>query len=277
MENLKFTKMHGAGNNFIVFEDFDEKYMDLKSLAKTLCHKDFGIGGDGILVVRKSDIADIQMIIINADGSYAAMCGNGIRCFAKYIYEKGIIPKEIIRIETGDGIKIAELTISNNMVEEVTINMGLPSYNPENIPALNQEVIKNKAITINNKEYIINSMLLGVPHTVIIDKLSNYEIEEGKFIEKCEIFPEGTNVNFCEVLSRDEIRVKTWERGAGATLACGTGATASVVACNNLDLVDKRVLVNIPGGKLTIEIKDEGIMMTGPAVNVFHGETLELL
>lgn len=277
MENLKFTKMHGAGNNFIVFEDFNEKYMDLNSLAKTLCHKDFGIGGDGILVVRNSDIADIQMIIINADGSYAAMCGNGIRCFAKYIYEQKIVPKEEIRIQTGDGIKTAELTVSNGIVKEVTINMGVPSYEPENIPALSHEVISKKTIAINNREYVINSMLLGVPHTVIIDKLSNYEIEEGKHIEKYEIFPEGTNVNFCEVLSRSEISVKTWERGAGATLACGTGATASVVACYNLNLVDKKVIVNIPGGKLTIEIKNEGVMMTGPAVNVFHGETLELL
>ncbi|MEG0772923.1 diaminopimelate epimerase [Clostridium sp.] len=277
MENLKFTKMHGAGNNFIVFEDFNEKYMDLNSLAKTLCHKDFGIGGDGILVVRNSDIADIQMIIINADGSYAAMCGNGIRCFAKYIYEKKIISKEKIKIQTGDGIKIAELTVSDGRVQEVTINMGVPSYEPDNIPALSNEVIKKKIITIKNKEYVINSMLLGVPHTVIIDKLSNYDIEEGRHIEKYEIFPEGTNVNFCEVLSRSEIRVKTWERGAGATLACGTGATASVVACYDLNLVDKKVLVNIPGGKLTIEIKSEGVMMTGPAVNVFHGETLDLL
>jgi diaminopimelate epimerase len=274
MEKLRFTKMHGAGNNFIVFQDFDEQYEDLNSLAKTLCHKAFGIGGDGILVVRKSDIADIQMIIINADGSYAAMCGNGIRCFAKYIYEKGIVSKDVISIETGDGVKTAKLTINKDMVEEVTINMGLPSLEPEKIPALVNGTIKNKPIIINNKQYILNSMLLGVPHTVIIDELSKYNVEEGKLIEKFEIFPEGTNVNFCEVLAKDEIRVKTWERGAGATLACGTGATASVVACNNLGLVDKKVLVNIPGGKLTIEIKDEGIMMTGPAVNVFEGETL---
>jgi diaminopimelate epimerase len=277
MEKLRFTKMHGAGNNFIVFEDISEKYKDLNNLAKVLCDKAFGIGGDGILVVRKSIIADIQMIIINADGSYAAMCGNGIRCFAKYIYEKGIVSKEVIAIETGDGIKEAKLTISDNIVKEVTINMGMPSYVPEEIPALFDGNIKNKPIVVNDKEYIINSMLLGVPHTVIIDKLSNYDVEEGKFIEKFNLFPAGTNVNFCEVTTRDEISVKTWERGAGATLACGTGATASVVACNNLGLVDKKVLVNIPGGRLIIEIKDEGILMTGPAANVFEGETLELL
>lgn len=276
MNSIKFTKMHGAGNNFIVLEDMDNRFKDLNLLAKVLCDKAFGIGGDGILVVKKSNTADIDMVIINADGSYAAMCGNGIRCFAKYVYENGIVNKELINIGTGDGIKIAKLVVKDGVVSEVTIDMGTPSFEPDKIPALTDKPIVNKTINIQGKEYILNTMLMGVPHTVIIDKLNNYQVEEGKLIEKLGIFPEGTNVNFCEVVTREEIKVKTWERGAGATLACGTGACAAVIACNNLGLVEDKVLVHIPGGTLKIEVTHNGVMMTGPAVKVFQGETLEM-
>lgn len=274
MKSLKFTKMHGAGNNFIVVEDMNNKFEDLNTLAKDLCHRAFGVGGDGILVVKKSNTADIDMVIINADGSYAAMCGNGIRCFAKYVYEKGIVSKEVMNIGTGDGIKIAKLAIDQGIVKEVTIDMGMPTFQPKEIPALAEEPIINKSIRIKEKDYVISTMLMGVPHTVIIDKLDNYEVEEGRLIEKLDIFPNGTNVNFCEVINKNEIKVKTWERGAGATLACGTGACASVVACNTLGLVERKVKVYIPGGVLNIEVTDKGIMMTGPAVTVFEGETL---
>ncbi|MFC3925435.1 diaminopimelate epimerase [Clostridium punense] len=273
---MKFTKMHGAGNNFIVLEDLDNRFKDLNLLAKVLCDRAFGIGGDGILVVKKSNTADIDMVIINADGSYAAMCGNGIRCFAKYVYENGIVNKELINIGTGDGIKIARLVVKDGVASEVTIDMGMPSFEPDKIPAITDKPIINKTINIQGKDYILNTMLMGVPHTVIIDKLNNYQVEEGKLIEKLSIFPEGTNVNFCEVLNKSEIRVKTWERGAGATLACGTGACASVIACNNLSLVEDKVLVHIPGGTLKIEVTTNGVLMTGPAVKVFQGETLEM-
>lgn len=276
MNSIKFTKMHGAGNNFIVLEDLDNRFKDLNLLAKVLCDRAFGIGGDGILVVKKSNTADIDMVIINADGSYAAMCGNGIRCFAKYVYENGIVNKELINIGTGDGIKIARLVVKDGVASEVTIDMGMPSFEPDKIPAITDKPIINKTINIQGKDYILNTMLMGVPHTVIIDKLNNYQVEEGKLIEKLSIFPEGTNVNFCEVLNKSEIRVKTWERGAGATLACGTGACASVIACNNLGLVEDKVLVHIPGGTLKIEVTTNGVSMTGPAVKVFQGETLEM-
>lgn len=276
MNSIKFTKMHGAGNNFIVLEDLDNRFKDLNLLAKVLCDRAFGIGGDGILVVKKSNTVDIDMVIINADGSYAAMCGNGIRCFAKYVYENGIVNKELINIGTGDGIKIAKLVVKDGVASEVTIDMGIPSFEPDKIPAIIDKPIINKTINIQGKDYILNTMLMGVPHTVIIDKLNNYQVEEGKLIEKLSIFPEGTNVNFCEVVNKSEIRVKTWERGAGATLSCGTGACASVIACNNLGLVQDKVLVHIPGGTLKIEVTPNGVLMTGPAVKVFQGETLEM-
>ncbi|WP_346877405.1 MULTISPECIES: diaminopimelate epimerase [unclassified Clostridium] len=272
MEILKFTKMQGAGNNFVVFEDMEVKYNDLGTLAKKLCDRNFGIGGDGILVVRRSKIADIQMIIINSDGSYAGMCGNGIRCFAKYVYENNMVRKSEFTVETGDGIKVCHLFIEDNKVKAVKINMGRESFNPKFIPALGEEEIIKKDICANGKSYNITSLLLGVPHTVLLTEEGGFKVEEGAAIETHELFPQGTNVNFCRVVNREEIKVNTWERGAGPTLACGTGCCSSVVVCNKLNLVDKSVKVMAPGGILTIEITEDGIMMTGPAENVFKGE-----
>lgn len=267
-----FTKMHGNGNDFIVIEDLEEKIKDISELSRKLCNRNFGIGGDGLLIVRKSSIADIQMIIINSDGSYAAMCGNGIRCFAKYVWEHKLVENDVINIETGDGIKTAYLEIVDNEVLNVTINMGNPVFIPGLIPALSEEEIIERNIIISNKEYKINTLLMGVPHTVLLGKLSDFNVEEGKHIEKYRLFPQGTNVNFCEVVDKNNIKVKTWERGAGPTLACGTGSCASVVVANKLGLTEKKVLVQIPGGNLIIELTTDGVLMTGPAVNVFRGK-----
>ncbi|GAA0767436.1 diaminopimelate epimerase [Clostridium subterminale] len=272
MEVLKFIKMQGAGNNFVVFEDMEEKYSDLGTLAKKLCDRNFGIGGDGILVVRRSKIADIQMIIINGDGSYAGMCGNGIRCFGKYVYENNIVSKSEFTVETGDGIKVCHLIIEDNKVKAVKINMGKESFKPKSIPALGEKEIIKKDICANGKNYNITSLLLGVPHTVLLTKDGEFKVEEGASIETHELFPQGTNVNFCRVVNRGEIKVNTWERGAGPTLACGTGCCSSVVVCNKLNLVDESVKVIAPGGILIVEITEDGIMMTGPAENVFKGE-----
>lgn len=270
---MKFTKMHGNGNDFIVIEDLDNKLIDESSLAKRLCHRNFAIGADGILIVRKSSTANIKMTIINSDGSLANMCGNGIRCFAKYVWEHELVDKtDSINIETDDGIKTAYLKIDNGEVNEVTINMGMPTFTPTYIPVISHEEVFMKNIELENKNYEINSILLGVPHTVIFGKLEDFSVEEGKVIEKYEIFPEGTNVNFCEVVNPNKIRVMTWERGAGATLACGTGSCASVVVANKLGLVGKKVTVEIPGGILYIEVTEKGIYMTGPAVTSFIGE-----
>jgi diaminopimelate epimerase len=269
---MKFTKMHGNGNDFIVLEDLENNITDEAAIAKELCDRHFGIGADGILIVRKSAKAHIQMVIINSDGSYAAMCGNGIRCFAKYVYEKGIVKFEKMNIETGDGIKGASLIIEEGEVKEITISMGTPSFNPKHIPALYENEIVMNRFLINNREYELNSLLMGVPHTVIIGDLEKYNVEEGRYIEKYKIFPEGTNVNFCQVLNSQEVKVKTWERGAGPTLACGTGSCAAVVAAHKLGLVGEKVKVWIPGGSLFIEIVNDEIFMTGPAVITFSGE-----
>lgn len=273
--NMIFTKMQGTGNDFIVIEDFEDILKGKEEeIAQKLCHRRLGIGGDGILIVRKSNIADIQMVIINADGSYAAMCGNGIRCFAKYVYHKEIVKKEVIDIETGDGVKIAYLDIKDNMVNGITINMGSYSYKPEDFGGDVEEEIVNKNINIDNKEYSITSMLMGVPHTVVMGKLDEFDVNEGKNIEEYHIFKDRTNVNFCEVLDEKLIKVKTWERGAGPTLACGTGSCSAVICCNNLGYTEKKVKVIVPGGELFIEITDKGILMTGPAEIVYTGEII---
>jgi len=271
--NLKFTKMQGTGNDFIVLEDMDLKLLNNQDkLAQKLCDRRFGIGADGILFVRKSEVADIKMEIINADGSYAAMCGNGIRCFAKYVFDENIISDKNIKIETGDGIKIANIKLENSGVTSVTIDMGNYSLNPKDIPAESEEKIINNKIIVENKEYKIISMLMGVPHTVIISKLDQVDVNEGKAIEKYKLFPKGSNVNFCEIVDKHNVKVKTWERGAGPTLACGTGSCASVIAANLIGLTEKDVKVQVPGGEMQIKISDKGILMTGPAVTVFKGE-----
>jgi diaminopimelate epimerase len=270
---MKFTKMQGTGNDFIILDDRKNLFKGKEAdLARRLCDRHFGIGGDGILLVRESEVAQIQMVIINADGSYASMCGNGIRCFAKYVWDEDMVKGNCIKIETGDGIKEAFLNTNNDEVKEVTINMGSPSFELKSIPAQFNEEIINKQIKVNGKEYDITTMLMGVPHTVMFGELEHYDVWEGKAIEKHEIFPLGTNVNFCEVIDRDNVKVMTWERGAGPTLACGTGSCACVVASNKLGLTNSRVGVRVPGGELLIEIKKDGVFMTGPAAVTFKGE-----
>jgi diaminopimelate epimerase len=270
---MKFTKIQGTGNDFIIIDDRDDEFTGKeKETAKKLCDRHFGIGADGILFIKNSKIAPVKMEIINSDGSYASMCGNGIRCFAKYIFEKGLILDNPVDIETGDGVKRAFLNIEDGVVESVTIDMGKPFFSPDRIPADFDEEVIDREILIKNKKYKITSMFMGVTHTVVFGKLDNYNICEGADIEKYDIFTERTNVNFCEVTDRRNIKVKTWEKGAGATLACGTGCCASVVAANRLGLVEKKVGVEIPGGRLSVEIRDEGIFMTGPAVISFEGE-----
>jgi len=272
MEIINFTKMQGTGNDFIIIDDFEEKYNNLEELASKLCDRHYGIGADGILVVRKSNIADIQMIIINADGSYASMCGNGIRCFAKYIWIKKYVLGDSIKIETGDGVKLASICVRDGFAQGVTINMGKYSFNPKSIPALASKEIINKKLESDHRDYYITSLLMGVPHTIVFGKLKDYEVEEGKFIESHDLFPENTNVNFCEVVNKNMIKVKTWERGAGPTLACGTGSCASVVAANKLGYTGKKVTVKVPGGVLNIEIVKEEVLMEGPAEITFEGK-----
>lgn len=271
---MKFSKMHGNGNDFIVIEDLNNEYLGREEeIARKMCHRRFGIGADGILIVRKSEKYDIEMVIINSDGSYAAMCGNGIRCFAKYVYEKQIVKKDVMNVLTGDGVKRIFLETDKDKVDTINVNMGFGDFNPKNIPALCDEEIIEKNVIIGNKNFKITSLLMGVPHTIIFEE-EKYPIEYGKDIEKYPLFQEGTNVNFCRIIDRGTIEVRTWERGAGPTLACGTGNCASVIAANKLGLVDKEVRVIVPGGELEVKIEDDGVKMIGNASFICDGTYL---
>ena len=273
---MRFTKMQGLGNDFIFIEDFEEKILQNEiEIAKKICNRRFGIGADGLIIIRRSEVADSKMIIINSDGSRANMCGNATRCFAKYIYENNICEKNSINIETGDGIKEAKLIIDNsNKVELVTVNMGKPSFKGEDIPLKSKDSLINEELEINNKKFKLTSLLMGVPHTIIINNKNEYSIEDGETIEKYDIFIEKTNVNFVKIINNESIEVKTWERGAGATLACGTGCCASVVALNKLNLIGNKAKVVTLGGELLIEIIDNNVYMTGKAEFICKGELL---
>ena len=273
---MEFVKMHGLGNDFIFFENRDNIEMDYSSMAIQMCHRQLGIGADGIIAVLPSDIADLRMRIINADGSEANMCGNAIRCYGRYAYERGLVRSKSFRIETFAGIISPEVITENDKVVSVRVNMGKPNTERSFIPMLGEENDAiNVTIQIENKEFKVTSLLMGVPHTMVfVDDVKMVDIVRiGRAIEKNSLFPQGTNVNFVEVCGKSRIKVRTWERGAGATLACGTGCCASAVASILNQHTNTKVTVELQYGQLEIEWTEDGVVfMTGPANESFSGE-----
>jgi diaminopimelate epimerase len=270
---MEFEKVHGLGNDFILFED-DGKGRDWNALAAQLCERRLSVGADGILVVLPSGRADIRMRIVNADGSEAEMCGNGIRCFAKYVYERGIVPKEEMAVETLAGVMKPKLLVERGVVTDVCVDMGIPLFDRASIPMTGEGEAADVEIEADGQRFVISSLLMGVPHTVVIaGALGEKEMRRfGPAIETHPLFPRKTNVNFVEIIDRDNIRLRTWERGAGLTLACGTGACASVVALQRKGLVNRRTTVHLAAGRLIIEYRSDGrVLMTGPAQRVFRG------
>ncbi len=260
---MKFAKMNGAGNDFIIFNGITEKFPDFGKLAKKVCDRHFGIGADGILIVEESKKSDIKMTYFNADGSQAEMCGNGIRCFAKYVYDNNIIHKEEIEVETLAGIMKPRLILNKDRVEKVSVNIG-------------SAIIKftNKEIKIDGLKLFMSYLLMGPPHVVIfVDKIDSIDVKRlGSIIEKYELFPNGANVNFCEIKDRSNISVVTWERGSGQTLACGTGASAVGVIANSLGIAENNVNTHLLGGVLEIEVIDNIVYLTGGAELICEGE-----
>jgi diaminopimelate epimerase len=272
---MKFQKMHGLGNDFILMDEIDPMKYDLTALAIKMCDRHQGIGADGIILILPSDIADVKMRIINSDGSEANMCGNGIRCFAKYVYDNQINTAKSFTIETGAGVMIPELIIEDGKVLFVKVNMGAPILERSAIPMTGAigNVI-NEPLEVAGKVYNITSMLMGVPHTMVfVDQLDQTDIVAiGRQIEKNPVFPKGTNVNFVEVINDHEVKMRTWERGAGSTLACGTGSCATAVASFLNGKTGKEVTVHLTLGDLLIEWVDGIVYMTGTANHVFEGE-----
>jgi diaminopimelate epimerase len=268
---MKFTKMHGLGNDFLLFED-DGSGRDWNEAAKSLCRRRLSVGGDGILVMLPSDVADLKMRIINADGSEAEMCGNGIRCFAKYAYEEGIVCKTNLSVETLAGIMHPRLYVQNGMITGVRVDMGMPSFKRADIPMKGEGSSQDIDIEAAGRKFRISSVLMGVPHTILLtDDLASLDITAlGPAIEKHELFPRKTNVDFIKIIDRENISMRTWERGADETMACGTGACASVVVLSAKGVIEKKTNVHLAAGDLLVEYLEEGsVMMTGPATTVY--------
>lgn len=274
---MDFVKMHGLGNDFVFIEDKTGQDKDYTALARAMCNRHTGIGADGLIVIVDSRVADVRMRIINSDGSEAEMCGNGIRCFAKYVYDNGIIEKKRFTVETPAGIMEPEITVgADNKAELITINMGRPSFNRSEIPMEGAEDrVLNEDLCVDGENWKITSLLMGVPHTVAyVDDVDTVDIEKiGPLFEKHEAFPKHTNINFAQQMDDRTVKVRTWERGAGATLACGTGSCSVAVASFLNGRTGREVDIQLPLGTLHIEYREEdgNVYMTGPAAVSFTG------
>jgi len=279
-EGMEFIKMHGLGNDFVFLDYFavSNVEVDYPELAKKLCHRQFGIGGDGLVVVLPSKVADARMRIFNQDGSEPEMCGNGIRCFARYVYDQGIVSTNPMLVETGAGILKLNLYINEGQVQGVQVDMGEPILRADLIPVLGEgEPVVGQSIEVLGQTYLYTAVSMGNPHCVVfVDDYSTLDFEHvGPAIEKHPLFPRKTNVEFIQVNSSRELTMKVWERGAGPTLACGTGACAAAVAAVLNNKTERAVTVHLPGGDLLIEWDtDNHVYMTGPGTYVFKGEWL---
>ena len=279
---LEFTKMHGCGNDYIYVDGFKYDILDKGELSKRLSDRHFSVGGDGVIYVCPSDKADAFMRMFNADGSEGKMCGNGVRCVAKFVYDYKISEKDKVKIETLSGIKTIELKIEDGKATGGTVDMGKAEFDPKKIPVnLPGKAVIAKEVNIGGREYKITCVSMGNPHCVIFVPedfdLEGFDIEkEGRIIEKAPLFPEGVNTEFVKVIGPDTLLMRVWERGSGETLACGTGACASVAAAvkNSLVCEGKPVTVKLLGGELSIVYTEDKILMTGNAVTAFHGTVL---
>ena len=282
---LKFTKMEGLGNDYVYVDctqKSKEEIDNIAKLAKKVSNRNFGVGSDGLILICKSDVADFKMQMYNQDGSQAEMCGNGIRCVGKYVYDKGLTNKNVITVETLAGIKELDMIVEDGKVSAITVNMGAPILEEKKIPChadyTSGDLVSHVQLKVLDKEFDFTCVSMGNPHAIaVIDSVDTFDIEKyGKLVETDKHFPQKTNVEFIEIVDTTTIKMRVWERGAGETLACGTGASASVVACtiNNLIKPDSDITVKLLGGDLSIKW-DEEVYMTGPAKFVFEGELLD--
>ncbi len=278
---IKFTKMEGLGNDYVYIDctQMEESQIkDIAYLAKILSNRHFGIGSDGLILICRSNTEDFKMKMFNQDGTEAEMCGNGIRCVGKFVYDKGLTNKTNLRIETLAGVKKLELHIKNAKVDTVTVDMGKPLLSAKDIPVISdEEVVKNLKIKAIDKEFIFTCVSMGNPHAItVVDNVDNFDVEKyGSVLEVDKHFPKKANIEFIEIVDRNTVKMRVWERGSGETLACGTGASAVCVACTLNNLVNEKedIRVKLLGGELTIKW-NENVYMTGKARTVFEGQYL---
>lgn len=275
---MKFTKMHGLGNDYVYVETFTQKPpADPRAVAIAVSDRHFGIGSDGLILIGPSEHADARMRMFNADGSESEMCGNGIRCVAKFIHDHGFATKDRVIVETGRGLLTLDLEVHNGKAERVRVDMGPPILKSSEIPTtLAGDPPIDSAIRVGDRDLAITAVSMGNPHAVVyVDDVNAFPVEGlGAILEKHETFPRKVNVHFVEVLSPNEVRMRTWERGSGITLACGTGACAVAVAGVLTGRTGRTLLAHLPGGDLELEWPDDeaSVFMTGPATEVFSGE-----
>lgn len=274
---MKFTKMHGCGNDYVYVNCFEEKIENPSETARLVSDRHFGIGSDGLILICPSDKADFRMAMYNLDGSEGKMCGNGVRCIAKYVYDHHLTDKTQISLETLGGIKYLDLNIKDGKVETVTVDMGAPILTPSEIPVnIPKAQAVDEPVEIDGKEWRITCVSMGNPHAVVfVDDTASLKLEQiGPLFEKHPLFPEQVNTEFVHVIDRHTVDMRVWERGSGETLACGTGACATAMACILTGQTDNKVLVHLVGGDLLIQYDAEKntVFMTGPATEVFSGE-----
>ena len=274
---IKFTKMHGLGNDYVYIDAIHQDINEPSSLAKFVSNRNFGVGSDGLILICKSDIADFKMRMFNSDGSEAEMCGNGIRCVGKFVYDKGLTNKTEVAIETLAGIKYLKLSVKDGKVDTARVDMGEPIFEPQKIPVNTLEnPVKNLKVMAQGKDFNMTCVSMGNPHAIaIVEDVKKFDVEKyGKVLEVDKLFPKRINVEFAEIVDKNNIKMRVWERGAGETLACGTGACATLVACNINGYTDRKATIELLGGNLYIEWnkEDNHVYMTGPATTVFEGE-----
>ena len=276
---MKFTKMHGCGNDYVYVNGFEEKIEDESKAAILVSDRHFGIGADGLILIKPSEKADFEMVMYNADGSRGAMCGNGIRCVAKYVYDNKLTDKEHISIESMGAIKYIDVNVENGKAVSAKVDMGAPILEAKKIPVItdNEKAI-NERITVNGRDYEMTCVSMGNPHAVIFTEIPVRELELekiGPLFENASVFPDRVNTEFVNIKDRKNLDMRVWERGSGETLACGTGTCATVVAAILNGYVDNDVTVHLLGGDLEISWSGneaDSVFMTGPAATVFSGE-----
>ena len=284
---LEFTKMQGIGNDYVYIDCTKKELEKPEKISQIVSDRHFGIGSDGLILILNSKVADFKMEIYNADGSQAEMCGNGIRCVAKFVYDKGLTEKTKLKIETLAGIKELELNVENSKVKTVKVDMGEPILEAEKIPVYIDEkmkaegvmptsVIKNLKLEAYNQNFTFTCVSMGNPHAItFIDNVEKFDVKKfGSVFEVAKAFPKKSNIEFVEIIDKENINMRVWERGSGETMACGTGSCASVVACILNNKTSNKVKVHLLGGELYIEWNKENnhIYMTGPAEIVFEGK-----
>lgn len=276
-EYMKFTKMHGIGNDYIYVNCFQETVENPQETAKFVSDRHFGIGSDGLVLIMPSDKADFRMRMINSDGSEAEMCGNAVRCVGKFVYDNKMTDKEVVSVETLAGIKVLYLTAEGGLVSAVRVDMGEPVLKPELVPVKSgKDIFVNEPVEVDGALYHITAVSMGNPHAVVyMDNIDDLEIEKiGPKFENHPLFPRRTNTEFVEVIDSKTLKMRVWERGAGETLACGTGACGVLVASVLNEISERKATIKLLGGELLIEwnAEDNHVYMTGSATKVFDGE-----